>query len=161
MPMILKYKPNTRLLIGGRGSDIYRLKKMVNKLGLTEKIIFAGFIPSNELPIYYSLADLFVFHSTYETFGIVLAEAMNYSKAIVSVNNTAIKEIVVNGKNGILVPTCDSNSFANAILNLLNNEGQRVQIGKEGMKRALKLFQWDLIASQYEKVLESAALRKS
>ena len=157
MPMVLKYKPKTRLIISGKGPDIPRLKKMVDKLGIAEKVVFTGFISSSELPVYFSLADLFVFHSTYETFGIVLAEAMNYGKAIVSANNTAIKEIVVNGKNGILVPTSDPSSFASAIIELLKNKDRRISMGREGKRRTHKLFKWDMIASEYEKVLESVA----
>jgi glycosyltransferase involved in cell wall biosynthesis len=161
MPTILKYKPHTRLVIGGKGPDIPRLKKIVDKLDLTKKIIFTGFISNSKLPVYFSLADLFVFHSTYETFGIVLAEAMNYGKVIVSANNTAIKEVVVNGKNGILVPTSDPCSFASAALALLNDEERRITMGREGKRRTRKLFQWEIIASQYEKVLESVVSKNA
>ena len=159
MPLILKYKPHTCLVIGGKGSDIPRLKKMVDLLGLTKKVIFTGFISKRKLPVYFSLADLFVFHSTYETFGLVLAEAMNYGKAIVSADNTAIKEVVDNGKNGILVADSEPNSFADAVLNLLNNEDKRISMEKEGKKKARELFQWRNLASKYEKVLEAAVLK--
>ena len=161
MPKILKSKPNTRLLIGGTGPDLNRLKKMVNELGLFRNIIFTEFIPDWELPTYFSISDLFVFHSTYETFGIVLAEAMNYSKAIVSVNNTAIKEVVDNNKTGVLVQTMSSDNLANAAINLLNDDGRRYQMGCEGKKKINEIFRWDIIASKYEAVLKSATAKKS
>jgi glycosyltransferase involved in cell wall biosynthesis len=161
MPMILKYNPHTRLIIGGKGPDIPRLKKIVDNLDLAKKVTFTEFISNSKLPVYFSLADLFVFHSTYETFGLVLAEAMNYGKVIVSANNTAIKEVVVNGKNGILVPTSDPCSFASAALDLLNDEERRTTMGREGKRRTRKLFQWEIIASQYEKVLVSVVSKNA
>jgi glycosyltransferase involved in cell wall biosynthesis len=160
MPKILKSKPNTRLIIGGTGPDLNRLKKLVLELGLFRNIIFTEFIPDWELPTYFSIADLFVFHSTYETFGIVLAEAMNYSKAIVSVDNTAIKEVVDNNKNGILVQPMSPDNLAEAIINLLNDDGRRYQMGYEGKKKVNDLFRWDLIASKYGAILEFVAEKK-
>jgi len=159
MPKILRKKPNTKLIIGGTGSDMPRLKKRMNELGLSHRIIFAGYIPSCEVPVYFSLATLFAFHSTYETFGIVLAEAMNYGKAIVSVNNTAINEVVENNKNGILVSTLSSNDFADAVIDLLTDERRRFRMGNEGQKKVRKIFQWDIIASQYEAILKSASTK--
>jgi len=158
MPLILKYKPQTFLIIGGKGPELQELRKTVDSLGLRKKVIFAGFISKNELPAFFSLADLFVFHSTYETFGLVLAEAMNYSKAIVSVCNTAIKEVVENGKNGILVPNSEPNSFAEAVLKLLRNKNKKISMEKKSKERARKLFQWKTVASKYEKVLKATVL---
>lgn len=156
MPKILEYEPKTYLIIGGKGSDLPRLKNLTDELGIAERVIFAGFIPDIEVPIYFTLADLYVFHSTYETFGMVLAEAMNYGKAIVSVANTAIPEVVDTGKTGLLVPTYDSEALAGAILQLLNNRNRREEMGKWGKKRVERLFRWDDIALKYEQVLKAA-----
>jgi glycosyltransferase involved in cell wall biosynthesis len=161
MPKVLKFQNNTRLIIGGIGPELPRLKKLVNKLCLDQNVTFAEFIPSSELPIYFALADIFAFHSTYETFGIVLAEAMNYGKAIVSVKNTAIKEVVDNKKNGILVPTFDRNAFAGAVIELLKDDDKRYQMGNEGKNKVNKLFQWDLIASKYETILKAASFENN
>jgi glycosyltransferase involved in cell wall biosynthesis len=161
MPKIVKSQKDIRLIIGGTGPDLIRLKKRVSELGLEHDVIFTGFIPISQLPTFFSLADIFVFHSTYETFGIVLAEAMNYRKAIVSVDNTAIKEVVDNNKNGTLVPTLSSSAFADAVIQLLKDDHRRHQMGNEGKIKANKLFQWDLIASKYETILKSAASTKN
>lgn len=154
MPKILRYSPNTRLIIGGKGSELTRLKKTVADLNIADSVHFVGFIPQDELAAYFTMADLFVFHSTYETFGIVLAEAMNYRKAIVSVSNTAISEIVDDGENGLLVPTSDPDAFATAVLQLLNDKDLRCEMGKKGYEKTQKFFRWDAIASQYEKVFD-------
>jgi glycosyltransferase involved in cell wall biosynthesis len=159
MEIILRQESKVRLIIGGKGEDIPRLKKLAEKLKISKHIVFAGFIPDKEIPVYYAISDLFVFHSTYETFGMVLAEAMNYGKAIVSVSNTAISEVVDNGRTGLLVPTLDYEAFAKAVLKLLNNEKQRDKMGMLGYEKVQKFFKWDSIALQYEKVLEATILK--
>jgi glycosyltransferase involved in cell wall biosynthesis len=161
MPRILQRFPNTRLIIGGKGPEQTRLKNIANDLNVAEHVHFTGFITQNELPIYFTLADLFVFHSTYETFGMVLAEAMNFRKAIVSVSNTAISEVVDDGKTGLLVPTLDYEALADAVLKLLNDEERRNEMGRNGYKKSQKFFKWNAIASQYEKVLNLAINNES
>lgn len=89
----------------------------------------------------------------------VLAEAMNYGKAIISVHNTTIAEVVEEGKTGLLVPTLDAHAFAEAVLALLNDNLLRHEMGQIGKDNTKAAFRWDSIANQYEAVLESA--RKS
>ena len=160
MELILRKQPKVRLIIGGTGEEIFCLKKLAEKLKISKYILFAGFIPDKEIPVYYAISDLFVFHSTYETFGMVLAEAMNYGKAIVSVANTAISEVVEDGKTGLLVPALDYKAFADAVLKLLKNKECRNKMGRLGNEKAQRFYKWDKIASQYEKVFKIAANRR-
>jgi phosphatidylinositol alpha-1,6-mannosyltransferase len=159
MPIILARQPNVRLIIGGQGDDRPRLQELAAATGVLEHVIFAGFIPSEEMPIYFNAADLFAFHSTYETFGMVLAEAMNYGKAIVTVDNTAIKEIITNGKTGILVPEMNPQALAQAVLNLLENQTLRSRLEENSREKARNHFRWDSIAACYEKVFKSNTLK--
>ena len=159
LPKILQHHPCTRLIVGGKGSDLSRLKNLASDLNVADRVHFAGFISQDELPVYFSLADLFVFHSTYETFGMVLAEAMNYGKAIVSVENTAIKEVVDKGENGILVPTLDAKAFSSAVIDLLGNAAKRHRFGLHGIQKAQRLFRWDHIARQYDEIFRKAATK--
>jgi glycosyltransferase involved in cell wall biosynthesis len=161
LPGVLSEHPKTRLLIGGKGSDLARLKDCVHELGLGEKVVFAGFLPKEDLPIYYGLADLFVFHSTYETFGMVLAEAMSYGKPVVSVSSTAIPSVVDHGQTGWLVPPMNSSAMAEAVNRLLKDPDLRRDIGQQGRKQAESTFDWDHIAESYENVLLEASSRRS
>lgn len=157
MPRVLAREPEARLFIGGKGEDLERLKRLTLDLGIEGRVIFPGFIPDGEIPVYQMAADLFLFHSTYETFGIVLAEAMNYKKAVVSVSNTAIREVVDHGRTGLLVPTFDHRAFAQAVLELIRDRTRREGMGRRGYEKVRRHFRWDAIAGQYERVLESAA----
>jgi phosphatidylinositol alpha-1,6-mannosyltransferase len=153
MKKVVKNYPDTRLVIGGKGEDEQRLKNLAKKIHIDHKIIFAGFISDSDLPLFFNMADMFVFHSTYETFGMVLAEAMNYGKAIVSVKNTAITEVVEDGKTGLLVDAQDLDSMANALLSLLKDPILRRKLALNGKKKAKTEFLWERIATQYESVL--------
>lgn len=149
--------PKCVLIIGGKGPDRPRLTSLVNALGLEQSIHFAGYIPETSLPDYYSASDIFVFHSTYETFGIVIAEAMASGKPVVSVRSTAIPDVVQEGRTGLLSEPLDPLDMAAKITDLLDSPDRRRQFGHNARLWAEQHFDWDAIASQYEKVLLEAA----
>jgi glycosyltransferase involved in cell wall biosynthesis len=144
------------LIVGGEGPEEARLRELSTRIGVSDRVIFAGFIPQEELPHYYSLADLFVFHSLYETFGIVLAQALASGTPVVSVNCTAIPELVEDGVDGVLVPPNGPRQLALGIMHLLKDAPLREIYGKRAREKALAKFNWDTIAQHYKKVLQNA-----
>jgi glycosyltransferase involved in cell wall biosynthesis len=159
MPEILRRHPGALLIIGGKGAALDGLESLAKGLGVSRSVRFAGYVPDAELPGYYAAADVFVFHSTYETFGIVLAEAMAAGKAIVSVNSTAIPEVVSQGITGMLVPPLDPEALSNEVIRLLDSPGERARLGKNARKWAEENLDWNVIAAQYEETLQNAARR--
>jgi phosphatidylinositol alpha-1,6-mannosyltransferase len=159
MPSILKRHPRAVLVVGGSGAALEELESLAGRLGVAGSVHFAGYVPDLDLPDYYAAADVFVFHSTYETFGVVLAEAMAAGKPIVSVNSTAIPEVVCDGTTGILVPPLDPESLADKVCFLLDSPSERERLGRNARAWAEKNLDWDDIANRYESVLETAAAR--
>jgi glycosyltransferase involved in cell wall biosynthesis len=157
MPYILHRHPNTLLVIGGSGSSQPKLVSLVQQLGLSQSVLLMGHVPHNDLPLYYAMADIFVFHSTYETFGIVIAEAMASGTPVVSVRSTAIPEVVQEGHTGLLATPLDPIDMANKITDLLDSPSKIRKFGRNGRLWAEQHFDWDVIAEQYEKVLLEAA----
>lgn len=152
IPRILRKGLDVCLVIGGKGPDKERLMQISDSLKINRCVKFVGFIPDKSIPAFFHLADIFVFHSTYETFGMVLAEAMNYGKAVVSVDNTAIPEVVDDGVTGLLVPTMDHRSFAEAVSHLLENKAVKNNFGYRGRRKVETYFRWNSIAKQYEDI---------
>ncbi len=152
-----KYK-NIKLIIGGTGPEEEELKKLSRSLGLEKNILFTGYIGNQDLPRYLNMCDIFVFHSTFETFGIVLAEAMMAKKPIVSVNTTAIPEVVEDGESGLVVEPLNPSALANAISRLIEDEGLREKMARRGYEKAFKEYDWDNIALRYEQVLKKASM---
>jgi glycosyltransferase involved in cell wall biosynthesis len=143
------------LIIGGKGPREPALRALTAELGLEKDVRFVGYIPRADLGSYFLACDLFAFHSTFETFGIVVAQAMSYGKAVVTVRNTSLPEVT--GDGGIVVDTGDWRAFGQAMARLIRDEPERARLGAAGRRRAERLFNWDRIAEHYEAALIRAA----
>jgi phosphatidylinositol alpha-1,6-mannosyltransferase len=159
MPLVLRRHPGTVLAVGGTGPQAGTLRALARQLGLEGAVRFTGFLPAAAVPLYMDAADLFAFHSTYETFGIVLAEAMIRGRAVVSVADPAIAEVVDHGRTGLLAPIGEPEALARALCDLLADPGRREGMGMAGRAKARALYRWDALAGQYEAVLARAAGR--
>jgi phosphatidylinositol alpha-mannosyltransferase len=138
-----------------------RYEKLVKDMGLTDNVVFVGFVPSDELPSYYRSADIFCAPATGgESFGIVLLEAMACGKPVVATNIQGYASVLAHGEEGLLVPPRDEESLARALLSLLNDKPLRLQMGAKGRTKAEK-YSWPNIARQimdyYDSLLSSCA----
>jgi 1,2-diacylglycerol 3-alpha-glucosyltransferase len=92
-------------------------KKEVSKLGLSDRVVFTGFLPDEELPVAYASCEALVISSTFETQGLVVLEALASGTPVVGIRYRAIPEFVHEGKNGCLF---ESDSCAEAIMRCLD-----------------------------------------
>jgi glycosyltransferase involved in cell wall biosynthesis len=159
MPSVLRNHPETVLVVGGTGKARGDLESLTHRLGIARSVRFAGYIPDAELGSYYAAADVFVFHSTYETFGVVLGEAMAAGKPVVSVDSTAIPEVVTDGETGILAPPLDPAALADKVNFFLGSPAERERVGKNARRWAETHLDWNAIAGQYEEALLDARRR--
>ena len=93
-------KVDAVLLVAGKGPAKEDIERLVDELDLREKVIFAGFVPDEELPAFYNAADIAVSASKFETQGLSILEAMASGKPVACRNGRAFAEIVRNGENG-------------------------------------------------------------
>lgn len=101
-----------------------RIKGLIKKLNLEDKILLIGKIAENELNDYYNLCDVFVMPSKGEGFGIVFIEALACGKIVVAGNKDASKEAVLYGELGILVDPDNIQEIAEAIIKILKGEAK-------------------------------------
>lgn len=125
-----KIRPAPRLILVGRCSDKYRLQFFRLLGDAVPQVVEAGFVPDEEMPSYYSLADVYVSPSLLEGFGLPLAEALACETPVVATAAGATSEVV--GPGGILVPPKDSDALADAISRLLCNPARRREMGMRG-----------------------------
>jgi 1,2-diacylglycerol 3-alpha-glucosyltransferase len=119
------------LLIVGDGSQKHTLMKMCEKLHISDRVHFPGFIALQDgLPEIYRLAAVFITASEIEVQSLVLLEAIASGLPIVAVQATFIPEVVHHGANGFLAESGDINRLASAMTTLLKNPGQRRAMGK-------------------------------
>ena len=136
------------LLLVGRGKSEAGLRRLVDHLELTDCLQFVGYVPEGEKIAWYNLADVFVFPSKLEGFGLAPAEAMSCGKPVVASCAGALPEVVADGVTGIL---CDSNNpgdFASAIGRLLDEPALAREMGEAGRERVEKTFRWERSVSR-------------
>ncbi len=130
--IILRNKPETLLLIAGRGPKEDFLKNLAKKMGIDANVIFAGAIEHQAISQYYAACDIFVLPSIFEGRATVIVEAILSKKPIVSTDVSGLREWVMNGETGFIVKRKDSQAFAEKLLYLLDNPDLAKSFGEKG-----------------------------
>ena len=150
------------VIVGKKGWKYNSVFKTIYKLKIGNEIIFTGYVPEEDLPAIYSMADLFVFPSLYEGFGIPPLEAMACETPVLVSNKGALPETT--GGKCLQVNPYDINDIAKGINTLLTDEALRTKT-IENCKKWVKDFTWERAARQtikvYERILFRDVLRKS
>ncbi|HET6796934.1 MAG TPA: glycosyltransferase [Gemmatimonadales bacterium] len=151
--------PDLKIVLAGDGFERPALAQLADELGIGSDVTFLGWVPNAELPPYYRAAAVSVIPSLEEGFGIPAAEAMGCEVAVVASDAGGLPEVVEHNVTGLVVPRGDSAALAQAIGSLLSDPQRRRQMGQAGRARALKLFDWDRTAEQFEELYREVAAR--
>ncbi|MFA5794745.1 MAG: glycosyltransferase family 4 protein [Candidatus Brocadiia bacterium] len=130
--------PQINLLVVGDGGQRKYLHSVSEQLQITSLVTFTGLVEN--IHPFVSKMDIVVLPSLYESFGLVLLEAMAMKKPVIASNVNGIPEIVENGKSGILVAPRDAQALAVAIQKLIDNPVLANTMGQNGFDRFIKLF---------------------
>lgn len=141
------------VLIGGKGWLYDEIFALVQQLGLAEQVIFPGYVPDAELPLWYNAADLFVFPSVYEGFGMPVVEAQACGTAVVASNVSSIPE--AGGEAALYVNPANPSELANRIAAVLDSPAQAATMRAEGIRRARR-FSWERAGRETAVVYRSA-----
>lgn len=139
--------PGVKLLKIGRSQAPQErsvLLQCVQSLNLARDVILIDYVAEADLPKFYNAADLFVFPSLYEGFGLPPLEAMACGTPVVASNVTSIPEVV--GDAGILVDPYEVGLLADAMYDVLRDESLRTELIQKGLQRS-KRFNWDRSAA--------------
>jgi alpha-1,3-rhamnosyl/mannosyltransferase len=129
----------------GDTSHYGELAALASQLGLADKVIFAGYVPDEELPAVYAGATVFVFPSLYEGFGLPPLEAMACGAPVISSNAASLPEVV--GEAGLLVEPTDAATLTSAIEQVLSDDALRAALSSRGPQRARE-FSWERCARE-------------
>ena len=131
--------PDYKLVLAGTLDEHgMKLKNFVENIGIAERVVFTNTIRENDGPeALLSLAEVFVFPTLYEGFGLPPLEAMACGTPVVASNLTAVPEVV--SDSGITVNPLDVEEISKAITNLIENPEKRKLLSNKGLERA-KLF---------------------
>ncbi len=149
--------PKLELLVIGSPKPGGHTEKLIRKLGIASKVIFANNLETKEITRYYAEATMAIIPSLYEGFGLPAGEAMSCGTPVISSDGGALPEIV--GNAGIIVPAGDSQALTESIARFIDHPKERTKMGKAGRQRILEKFSWDVAAKQmthyYHKVLKN------
>jgi glycosyltransferase involved in cell wall biosynthesis len=151
--------PELKVVLAGDGFERPELAHLAAELGIGADVTFLGWVPNADLPPYYRAAAVSVIPSLEEGFGIPAAEAMGCEVAVVASDAGGLPEVVEHGVTGLVVPRGDSAALAQAIGSLLADPERRRAMGQAGRERALRLFDWDRSAEQFEELYREVAAR--
>lgn len=135
------------LVILGGGPEQLSLECLAKELGVRARVRFAG--RQHEVAAYYELADVFVFPSVFEGFGIVLLEAMAMGKPCIGLKAdyphvvTATEEVIEEGQTGFCVDPYSIQELADRIDVLIADDTLRQRMGEHGRQRCHDVFRWD------------------
>jgi glycosyltransferase involved in cell wall biosynthesis len=145
----------SKLVIVGRGPEENYLRNLVSQLGLSEKVIFAGYVTDADLPLYYHMCDVYVLPSVQriENFGITLLEAMAAGKPVIASNLPGPNEVVEDKVTGFLFNPHDSASLACLLTKLLADSKKSSIMGGLGNLKAAN-YSWTRISSRFLELYE-------
>jgi glycosyltransferase involved in cell wall biosynthesis len=156
--------PATKLIIAGRGhtgnTQLYPpLAPFIERAGIERNVVLTGAISEEEKLAFYQLADLYVFPSRYEGFGLPPLEAMACGTPVIAANTSSLPEVVGNG--GVLVAP-EPEPLAEAIVTVMRDPGLRAELARRGPEQAAS-FSWRRTAAEtravYREVLAGTPRR--
>lgn len=162
MPKILSGYRDAKLIVAGRGGMIDELRAEVDALGIGNKVYFAGYVNGKDVAKMYKIADVSVFPSTYEPFGIVALEAMLAGTPVVVSDIGGLNEIVQHRENGMKSYAGNANSLADSILEILYDHQLAQNIVKNAKEKVISQYNWSKIAQDthyiYQKTINQTVI---
>ena len=146
MPKVLSRYHDAKLVIAGKGGMLDELRAQADALGISNKVYFAGYMNGKDVEKMYKAADISVFPSTYEPFGIVALEGMLAERPIVVSDAGGLGEIVEHRETGMKSYCGNPNSIADSILELLFNPELCSNIVKKAKAKVKNNYNWAKIA---------------
>lgn len=155
-PKILAGYNDTKFIIAGNGPMLNELKAQANHLGIGNKVYFTGQLSYKDLCKMYKAADVAVFPSTYEPFGVVAIEAMYAGIPTVVSDVGGLNEIVEHGIDGMKSYAGNANSIADSVLAVLYDHQLADTISKNAKAKVKSIYNWNKIAQDTHFIYQKA-----
>jgi glycosyltransferase involved in cell wall biosynthesis len=153
-PAIVKRVPNVRFFLIGDGVLLEHLQERATGYGILENFVFAGLIDRTRIPEMISAMDVVVHTSLREGLARVLPQSLAMGKPCVSFDIDGAPEVVIDGKTGYLVKAFDSETLADRIARLLEDENLRHEFGENGRRRVDPDFRAEKMVADISEVYQ-------
>jgi glycosyltransferase involved in cell wall biosynthesis len=145
-------EPLDLVLAGTQEGEYRKIRREVSRRGLEQSVHFPGFIRDSDLPALYSAAELFVFPSLYEGFGLPPLEAMACGTPCVVSNSSALPEVT--GRAAMLFNPTSSEQLVDCLVRVVEDPELRERLRREGLRQSA-LFSWSKAAEETRSVYET------
>ncbi len=153
--------PHRLVLIGARGWKYTEVDTVIEQENMQDDVIFAGYVPPAELPLWYRAADVFAYPSLYEGFGLPPLEAMACGTPVVTSNAASLPEVV--GDAALQIAPDDENALTDALVRAATDANLRAELSARGLTQAAK-FSWARTAREttavYRTVIAESTARQ-
>ena len=164
---VISRVPNVCYVIAGDGPHRSALEGLVRRLGLQDRVLFAGRIHEEQLPVYYSVCDVFVMpararveHNDVEGFGIVFLEAGACGKPCIGGRSGGIEDAILDDRTGLLVDPGDPEQLAAAIESLLLNPQRAKEFGSRARERVAAEHNWRRVGTRLREIIDAVSAEK-
>jgi phosphatidylinositol alpha-1,6-mannosyltransferase len=156
LPHVLKRVPDARYVIAGPGFDDERarLRTLAEETGVAERVVFAGELPLEDIPLMYNACDVYVMASRVlegagdvEGFGITFLEANACGKPVIGGRSGGVPDAIEDGVNGYLVTPTDVGEIAARLIALLTDDVLAKAMAERAIARIKAGFTWDRITA--------------
>jgi phosphatidylinositol alpha-1,6-mannosyltransferase len=152
---VLRRVPTAQLVIVGTGDDAHRLRAKAKALGVSENVLFTGFVSDGTLVALRQLVAAFALPSRGEGFGLVYLEAMRAGLPCLGGTEDAARDVIVDGETGILVKPSSRGALSDALVRLLTDPEMRSAFGIAGRKRFEQEFTFEHYCARLRVLLET------
>lgn len=141
---VLEYDQNVLFVMAGSGDMEYKIMDDAAVMGISDKVLFTGFLRGDELAHVYKMADIFVMPSVSEPFGIAALESMVHGTPVIISKQSGVSEIV---QNALKVDFWDIDEMVNKILSVLSFPSLKQTLQENG-RNEVGIFSWDMAADE-------------
>lgn len=153
-------RPRATLLIAGTGPAAGELHRRARQLDLVGRVVFAGRVSEQEKVGYYNLADIFVFPSSLEGFGLAVGEAMSCGLPVVTSDRGALPELVRDRHGGFVCRGNHLDDFSGALMMLLDDANLRRTFGSYNRQLVERCYRWGLAAARVHAIYDDLLARR-
>lgn len=160
MPEILSRHPNTLLSIVGDGPEKKALQQQADRLGISHAVTYHGALKNAEIPDLYRRATIFMAPSIVtaqgdqEGLGLVLVEALACECPVVVSDLPAIRDVIIHGETGWIVPQKNPQAIAKSVMKLLAEPDLRGQLAGNGRRHVIRNFDWGAVSCRYASLFD-------
>jgi glycogen(starch) synthase len=156
MPIVLQEFPDTRFDMVGDGPQLESCRSLAEELNVSHAIQWIPRTLHNQIPKLISAWDLSVIPSEFEAFGVAALESSAMGVPVVAADVGGLRDTVIDGRTGLLVPPRSPDALARAVVRLLHDVGLRRNLGRAGVALVTENFAWDHVITRWERTYENA-----